>query len=84
MTKRVARMAVMPGMFVVVPIMIVIVKALSRLNDAAQDQADQSYQEAAFSYTFCIYHGRSCTDYFFRLTHDADARRRLISCNARV
>jgi hypothetical protein len=51
----------MPGMFVVVPMVIVIVKALSRLDDAAQGQADQSQQEAALGYTFCIYHGRSYT-----------------------
>ena len=68
----------------VVPMMIAIVKALLRRNDAAQDQADQSHQEAALGYTVCIYHGRSYAVCPLKLTHDTSARSRLISDNVRV
>jgi hypothetical protein len=70
-------------MFVIVPMVIVIIKALSRLDDAAQDQAHQSHQEAAFSDSFCIYHGRSYAVCRFRLTYDIHTHSRLIYDNAR-
>jgi len=71
-------------MFAIIPVVIVIVKALSRLDDTAEDQAHQSYQEAAFCDSFCIYHGRSYAVCICRLTYDTHTHSRLISDKARV
>jgi len=50
--------AIMPSVFVVIPVVIAIIVAFARPNDAARDEPDQSQQEDTplKSKSGCIYH----------------------------
>jgi hypothetical protein len=50
--------AIMPSVFVVVPVVIAIIVAFARPNEAARDKPDQSQQDDAplKSKSGCIYH----------------------------
>jgi hypothetical protein len=51
--------AIVPSIFVIVPMVIAIVVAFARANDAAQNEADQPQDKGAFRNTLGIIHGRS-------------------------
>jgi hypothetical protein len=48
--------AFMPSVLVIVPMVIPIIIAFGRLNDAAHRKADETEYEGAFDNSLCIYH----------------------------
>jgi hypothetical protein len=52
----IALRAIMPSVFVVVPVVIAIIVAFAWPNKAAHDKAEQSQQESILRKAACIYH----------------------------
>jgi hypothetical protein len=51
--------AIVPCIFVIVPMVIAVIVAFARANHAAQNKAQKPQQEGAFRNTLGIFHGRS-------------------------
>jgi len=53
----IALRAIMPSVFVVIPVLIAIIVAFAWPNKAAHDKAEQSKQESTLRKSVCIFHG---------------------------
>jgi len=54
--------AIMPGMFVIIPMVIAVIETFARCNDAGRCEHDQSQQEAALDNGFYVFHRSSKVD----------------------